>query len=270
MSQHQAAQQAAQTSGLDNIIVGILNMPPSLAAVLLISIGAGGAAYYFLNHHDPEDTLDKTTMQERIKNTFILPTYTAGSPVMDWVYHRSTENTKKLLGLAVRAESTEDKVIVEPDFDNKNEQEEELFSSVQYGVLPGGNKLKASMKWPLWRASLLLPWVETGALIEWWDLPKNKMDVSEQGIIMDHSFYPIKKNGLWRDHSTPAQDKITQRTFADAHQDWAEAMQQLPEIYSQLNSRVAGQLNVMDRKSKNIRQYKEEQSRRERGEALDN
>lgn len=240
-----------------------------MMALLGVSVGAAATAYYFMNYHDPEDRLEKTTLKERIHNTVILPTFKAGSPNMDWVWNRSTENTKALLGLSVRVMATKDKVITKPDFDNEEEMEKETYEAVQHGILPGDKKIKAVLKWPVWRASLLLPWTDTGYQIEFWDLPKKKMTVSDNGIIMGKEFNPVLNNGLWRDQSVESQDKVMQRTFSDAHQDWAEAMQQLPEIYAQLNSRVAGQLNIMQRKSENIRKYKREQRDMDKKDAFE-
>lgn len=269
-SQNQAAQQAAQTtveqaSGLDKLIIFLLNIPIELVFVVVAAAAAGIGIYFYREYFDSPEKLDKTTLKERIQNTFLLPTAKHGTSKMEWVWNASTENTKSLIGLSVTQISTEDKVILDPDFED-GEHETEDYKTVQHMILPGSKKFKAVLKWPIWRLSKLFS--ETGLLVEFYDLPKEKLNTSDQGVIMDPSFYPVKKNGLWRDHTMAGHDKVLQRTFADAHFDWAESMQQLPEIYSQLNSRVAGQLNIMDRKSKNIRKYEEMKQNQDLDDAI--
>lgn len=254
MSHNGTGEAAAQGGGLDQLIVFLVNMPPEVIGLLGVLVGIAGALYYYINYYDKPQKLDKTGIDERIQKTIILPTLKHGSATLDWVRIKSTDNTERLVGLSVRSMSSTDKVIVEPDLDDKDKQEEEEYETVQHAVLPGGNRIKCLIRWPIWRVSLLFPWKKTGMFSEYYDLPKQKFTTTDRGIILDSSYNPVKRGGLWRDHSMAGQDKIIQRTFSDAHFDWAESMEQLPEIYSQLNSRVAGQLNIMDRKSENIKE----------------
>lgn len=207
-----------------------------------------------------EETLDAETLEERLKKIFYDPVLKHGAPIKDWIKLRSTSNTSRTLGLAVRVLDSDAKVMkLEKNDDDQVVYRERKVKGTIYGVIPGKNKIKVKLKYfliKLLKLSFLKKrWIEV------FDVPKDFLIIGDDHIWIDSKVQFVKFNGINRLAHPLAMSRIWEFSFSKVHGNYLDASQKIPEQYATLNNRISGDIKLENIRSENIRQYKNEERR---------
>jgi hypothetical protein len=139
---------------------------------------------------------------------------------------------------------------------------------VTYEVVPGRKKLDRLFGTIIYKLSGIF---STGSNpnAQYWDLTSDEIKVTDQGVVIGKNVHFFKENGLWQTDGTENQERKIQLTSTIQLQNYLESLQKHPEFYSDLNMDVSGKKNIMNQKSKNMREYKKEEKLQDKGEAME-
>lgn len=267
------AEEQVATGLLDQVLGPILALPTEVKILLVGAAGAIFGLYWYLENRDTSETLDATDWDEKLENMIKSPVENVGRNSGTKLYNRTDVSGKRQIGKIVKIDSnttTTDMATEHVDFDELDINEEDIDNEkeyVSYGVVKGRSWTSLKMNTFLYK---LIGAFSSGSnsQAEYFDLPKNEIEVTDEGVEIKENVKLIKKNGLWQSTSQEAQQRFTQLTWLTTHQNWSESMQSLPEYYSDLNMNISGVKNIENTKSRNMREYKEAEKKGEKKDAM--
>jgi hypothetical protein len=267
------AEQQVTTGLLDQVLGPILGLPTEVKVLLVAAGGAIFGLYWYLENKNTSETLDATDWDEKLENMIKSPVENVGRNSGTKLYNRTDVSGKRQIGKIVKLDSnttTTDMNTEHVDFDKLDINEEDLDKEkeyVSYGVVKGRSWTSLKMNTLLYK---LIGAFSSGSnsQAEYFDLPKDEIEVTDEGVEIKEDVKLIKKNGLWQSTSQEAQQRFTQLTWLSTHQHWSESMQNLPEYYSDLNMNISGIKNIENTKSKNMREYKQAEKKGEKKDAM--
>ena len=239
--------------------------------------GTGFLAYTWIQNRDEEDQLEATDWKEKWENMLKSPTENTGGKINEPLYKRSSSARKRRIGNIKRLDETQTYIgsqalfesFADPDKEASLKDAGELnVEAVTYSVVKGEKKLDLMINTGLYKLASIFS-KGSNPQAEYYDLPLNCVNVTDQGVVIKNSVHLFKKDGIWQTASTEGQNRLYQLSWLDTHQHWQESLQKHPEFYSDLNMNVSGQKNIMNQKSKNMRQYKKEEKMNEKMEAME-
>lgn len=272
----------AETTGLlDQSLGPILTTWETLPIYGKIAViglgGAGFLTYTWLQNRDKEETLEATDWKEKWENMLKAPTEKNGAPQNTLLFKQSNSASKRTIGAIKKLEETETSIgkdQLEEAFNNKDKWEEieddisESTKAVTYSVVRGRKKIDRIFGTILYKIAGIFS-KGSNPQAEYFDIPLNELTVTDQGVMIKPEVHLFKKDGLWQTTSQEGQQRLQQLSWLSTHQNWTESQQKLPEFYSDLNMNVSGQKNIMNQKSKNMREYKKSEKLQDKGEAME-
>lgn len=235
---------------------------PAFMPVVIAGIaGAGAILFYknFVQENDEPDEIDTEGFENRITSIFTDATDAQGAKVGDYIKQRSTSNTPRMVGYATKAK---DHSVNVQRYDEEDEEwVSESVEGTTYKVIEGSNSLNPVGKlfWGLKK------FVNNFAdLEETYDVPTKLIHTGDDFIWFDPEAHFIKYNGVKRHMSPEGMGRVWESSFAGLHENYLDTLQDIPETYSVLNNRIAGQLHVDNNKSENIRDFKKQEEREEK------
>lgn len=236
------------------MIEQIIANPMYLAIVVGGGAAAGGVLLYReFGQDDGVDEIETEGMHQRLKKIFTDATESQGSKVGDYIKQRGTSNTPQLVGYAVRAKDHSVKVLKWKE--DEEDFKPESVEGTTYTVLEGSGKLGILPKRFL---NVFLDLTET------YDAPQSIIAPGDDYIWFTPEAHFIKYNGVKRQLSPEGMGRMWDSSFAGLHENYLDTLQSIPETYSILNNRVAGQLHIDNNKSENIRKFKKGEEREEK------
>lgn len=231
---------------------------PTYLAVTVAGAAAGISIlmYKEFSGSDP-DTIDTQSFEERIKKIFSGPVDSSGSKINEIVKQRGTSNTPQTIGYALKAKEHDVNVLKQSNDGGIKTDEAETVDGVTYSILEGKKKWVLLVK-KLFNTLLPIRMAET------YDVPSKNVVPGDDYIWFTPDAHFVKYNGVKRPLSPEGMGRVWDSSFAGLHENYLDTFQGIPETYSVLNNRVAGQLNIENTKSQNIRDYKKQQSRDEK------
>lgn len=235
----------------------ILAANPQLAYIAGAGAVAGISilAYKQFASGDEKEMLETEGFENRIKKIFTKPTESNGSKVKDFVKQKGTSSTPTLVGYAYKAKDNPVKVKVWNADDEKWVEKEQ--DGTTYTILEGSGKLGLHVKAFL---HSLLP----NGLAKTHDVPQDLIIPGDEYIWFAPEYHPVEFNGVKRHFSPEGMSRVWESSYSGFMENYLDAQQDIPEQLQGLNNRVAGQLKIDNNKSKNIREYKKEEDRREK------
>lgn len=278
---YKMAETEAATGLLDQSLGPILQFWESLPIYGKIGVagaaGAGFLLYTWLQNRDKEETLEATDWEEKLDNMLKTPTEKIGAPENTLLMNQSNSATKRTIGVIKKVQETSTQIggeelkqaLNNEEKWEKLKQDNDLNSeAVTYSVVTGRKKLDRLFGTIAYKIAGIFG-NGSNSQAEYFDLPLNKIDVTDQGVVIKEDVHIFKKDGLWQTASNEGQHRLMQLTSMSTHQNWLESLQKHPEFYSDLNMNVSGKKNVMNQKSENMRQYKKEEKLSDKGEAME-
>lgn len=244
---------------------------------LAAAAGIGFLGYHWIQNRDTEDKLEATDWEQKMENLFKAPTEKAGRPDNTLLLNQSDTAGKRTIGVIKKLDTSEVDIggqELQDAIDDKETWAELLegddlqIDGATYAVVPGRKKLDRIINTILYKISGIFS-NGSNPQAQYWDLTKNEVEVTDQGIVIKKDVHFFKKNGLWQTNSTENQQRKIQLTATAQLQNYLESQQKHPEFYSDLNMNVSGQKNIMNQKSKNMREYKKEEKLSDKGEAME-
>lgn len=272
----------AETTGLlDQSLGPVLQFWESLPIYGKIAViglgGAGFLTYTWLQNRDKDDTLEATNWTEKWENMLKAPVEKNGAPQNTLLFKQSNSASKRTIGVIKKLEETETsigkdqlkKAFEDQDkWDEIKDDIEDTTKAVTYSVVRGRKKIDRLFGTILYKVASIFS-KGSNPQAEYFDIPLNELTVTDQGVMIKPEVHLFKKDGLWQTTSQEGQQRLQQLSWLSTHQNWTESQQKLPEFYSDLNMNVSGQKNIMNQKSKNMRQYKKEEKLQDKGEAME-
>lgn len=273
-----ASEQA--TGLLDQALGPILttwqNLPPYAQVGLVAAGGAAGLAYHWIQNRDTEQQLQATDWSQKWENMLKEPTEKVGAPVNTLLMNQSNSASKRTIGTVKKLQETSTdiggeelkKALNNSDkWDELKENNELQSQAVTYSVVTGRKKLDRIIGTLTYKIAGIFS-NGSNPQAEYFDLPLNLIDVTDRGVVIKEDVHLFKKDGLWQTASNEGQHRLMQLSAMSTHQNWLESLQKHPEFYSDLNMNVSGEKNIMNQKSKNMREYKKSEKLQDKGEAM--
>jgi len=228
---------------------------------LAIAVGGAAAGAAILVYKQIEeknlDTINTQSFEDRIKKIFTGPVESSGSQINQVVKQRGTSNTPQTVGLAVKAKEHSVNVLKQNNDGGIKTTDSEKVEGVTYRIIEGSAGLNLKIKKFL---NNLLPL----NIAETYDVPGKNVVPGDDYIWFTPDAHFVKYNGVKRPLSPEGMGRVWDSSFAGLHEQYLDTFQGIPETYSTLNNRVAGQLNLENSKSENIREFKKQESRQEK------
>lgn len=262
---------------LGPIITTWSNLPIYGKIGLVVGAGTIFLIYHWIQNQRKDDQLEATDWKEKWENMIKSPAEITGGKINEPLYKRSTSARKRRVGNIKRIDETQTFIGSSALFDAFADPEKEAdikesgelnVKSVTYGVVKGDKKLELLVNSGLYKLASIFS-KGSNPMAEYFDLPLNAIEINDEGVIIEKDVHLFKKDGLWQTASTEGQNRLYQLSWLDTHQHWQESLQKHPEFYSDLNMSVSGTKNIMNQKSKNMRQYKKEEKMNEKMEAME-
>lgn len=272
----------AQTTGLlDQSLGPILTTWESLPIYGKIGVAAGagaiGLAYYWLDNRESKDTLEATDWEDTWENMIKSPTENIGAPENTLFLNQANTAAKRTIGVIKKIQDSSTNIKGEELKSALNDKEkwEELkeddrleSESVTYAVVKGRKKLDRIVGTIIYKLAGIFS-KGSNPQAEYFNLSLNEIEVTDQGVVVKKDVQLFKKDGLWQSSGPETQNRLMQLSALSTHQHWLESLQKHPEFYSDLNMNVSGQKNIMNQKSKNMREYKKNEKLQDKGEAME-
>jgi len=276
------ANKTEQATGLlDQSLGPILQFWESLPIYGKIAIiglgGAGFLTYTWLENRDSEETLEATDWKEKWEKMLKAPTEKIGAPENTLLMNQSNSAAKRTIGVIKKLQETSTDIggeELENALDDKDkwqdlkENHDLNTDAVTYSVVTGRKKIDRLFGVLTYKLASIFS-NGSNPQAEYFDLPLNKIKVTDQGVVIKKDVHLFKKDGLWQTASNEGQHRLMQLSAMSTHQNWLESLQKHPEFYSDLNMNVSGQKNIMNQKSKNMRKYKENEKLQDKGETME-
>lgn len=278
----QGAGEAAEATGLLDQALGPalewFNALPTPAKILLVgAVAAAGLIGYWLDQREEETTLEATDWEERWENMLKAPTEKNGAPQNSLLWKQSNTASKRCIGVIKKLEETETSIgkdQLSEAFNDKDEWDKikdeinDTTQAVTYSVVRGRKKSSRFFGLILYKVAGMFS-RGSNPQAEYFDMPIDNIEVTDQGVVIKPNVHLFKKDGLWQTTSQEGQQRLQQLSWLSTHQNWTESQQKLPEFYSDLNMNISGVKNIENTKSKNMRQYKKDEKLAEKGEAME-
>lgn len=205
-------------------------------------------------------TIDTEGMKDRLEKIFTQPTTSQGSEVKDYVKMRGTSNTPQLVGMAEKAKEHDINILQKDD--KGNLEEGKRIQGVTYTIVEGSGKLGIRAK------SFLNTLAPGNTFTETYDVPNHLVVPGDDYIWFKPKAHFVKFNGVKRHLGKDAMSRVWESSFSKLHEDYLESLQDLPEIYTSLNTNIAGEVKKMNKKSENIKEYQETKEKSEKRRAM--
>ena len=238
------------------MIQQIIANPTYLAIVVAAAAAGGGILIYKQVENDDPDMIDTQSFADRIQKIFSGPVENSGSTINEIVKQRGTSNTPQTIGYALKGKEHSVNVLKQTDGKIQTDESEKV-DGVTYTILEG------KKKWVLLAKKLVNSLIPI-SMAETYDVPSTNVVPGDDYIWFTPDAHFVKYNGVKRPLSPEGMGRVWDSSFAGLHEQYLDTFQGIPETYSNLNNRVAGQLNLENSKSENIREFKKQESRQEK------
>jgi len=238
------------------MIQQIIANPTYLAIVVAAAAAGGGILIYKQVENDDPDMIDTQSFADRIQKIFSGPVENSGSTINEIVKQRGTSNTPQTIGYALKGKEHSVNVLKQTDGKIQTDESEKV-DGVTYTILEG------KKKWVLLAKKLVNSLIPI-SMAETYDVPSTNVVPGDDYIWFTPDAHFVKYNGVKRPLSPEGMGRVWDSSFAGLHEQYLDTFQGIPETYSTLNNRVAGQLNLENSKSENIREFKKQESRQEK------
>lgn len=277
-----AAENTAEATGLLDQTLGptlkFWETLPIYGKVAVVgAAGAGFLAYTWIQNREDDQKLEATDWKEKFENMLKAPVEKNGAPQNTLLYKRSNSASKKCIGVikkldesktAIGKDKIKDVMNDEEKWEQVKDQIDPEVHAVTYSVVRGDSKLSRLVGNITYKLGSLFS-SGSNPQAEYFDLPLSEVEVTDKGVIIKSDTHLIKKDGLWQTTSQEGQQRLQELSWLSTHQNWTESQQKLPEFYSDLNMNISGVKNIENTKSKNMREYKEQERLSEKGEAME-
>src|SRR6056297_627561 len=238
------------------MIQQIIANPTYLAIVVAAAAAGGGILIYKQVENEDPDMIDTQSFADRIQKIFSGPVENSGSTINEIVKQRGTSNTPQTIGYALKGKEHSVNVLKQTDGKIQTDESEKV-DGVTYTILEG------KKKWMLLAKKMVNSLIPVN-LAETYDVPSTNVVPGDDYIWFTPDAHFFKYNGVKRPLSPEGMGRVWDSSFAGLHEQYLDTFQGIPETYSNLNNRVAGQLNLENSKSENIREFKKQESRQEK------
>jgi len=238
------------------MIQQIIANPTYLAIVVAAAAAGGGILIYKQVENEDPDMIDTQSFADRIQKIFSGPVENSGSTINEIVKQRGTSNTPQTIGYALKGKEHSVNVLKQTDGKIQTDESEKV-DGVTYTILEG------KKKWVLLAKKLVNSLIPI-SMAETYDVPSTNVVPGDDYIWFTPDAHFVKYNGVKRPLSPEGMGRVWDSSFAGLHEQYLDTFQGIPETYSTLNNRVAGQLNLENSKSENIREFKKQESRQEK------
>lgn len=222
-------------------------------------VGGGLIAKQYLKNNEM-DIIETEGMHEKLKSIFITPTESQGSVINDYIKMRGVANTPTLIGLAIRGKKNNVETVT------YDEEEKQYVTSgskgYTYTVVEGNKKYVLKLK------KFLTEDLGVNYFKETYDVPKNLIVASDNYIWFNPEAHFVKFNGVKRHFSIEGLSRGWEASFSKTHENYLESKGDIPEQYSYLNNRLAGQLKQENLKSENIKNYMKDKNISNKDQAM--
>jgi hypothetical protein len=277
----QAAQQTETTGVIDQglgPIIDFWNSLPIYGKVLLAALaGIGFLLFYWIQNREEETKLEATDWSEKWENMLKAPTEKNGAKQSTLLFKQSNSASKRTIGKIVKLEETKTSIgkeQLEEAFNDSDKWDEikddvdDQTRSVTYSVVRGRKKFGRIVNTVLYKLAAIFS-NGSNPQAEYFDIPVNDIEVTDRGVMIEPDVHLFKKDGLWQTTGQESQQRLQQLSWLSTHQNWTESLQKQPEFYSDLNMNISGVKNIENTKSKNMREYKQQEKLSEKGEAME-
>lgn len=252
------------------------NLPIYGKIGVAVAAGVLFLLYKWFEGRSEDDQLEATDWEEKWEQFLKVPAEETGRPEKTLLLNQSDSAGKRTMGV-IKKLSESDTNIGGNELEaalGDNEKWEELkdegklvSTNVTYVVVPGRKKLDRLINTVLYKLAGVIS-KGSNPQAEYFDLPLSKIKVTDQGVVVKKGVHLFKKDGLWQTDTVEGQHRLMQLSALSTHQNWLESLQKHPEFYSDLNMNVSGEKNIMNQKSKNMREYKEAEKKQEKKDAM--
>lgn len=272
---------AEKTTGLLDQALGPIittwqGLPPYAQIGAVGVAGALGLTFYWLQNRDSDDKLQATDWTEKWENMLKSPTEKVGAPDNTLLMNQSNSAAKRTVGVIKKVQETSTNIggnelkraLNDKDkWEELKENNDLSTDAVTYSVVTGRKKLDRFFGLILYKLAGIFS-KGSNPQAEYFDLPLNHIEVTDQGVTVTKDTHLFKKDGLWQTASNEGQQRLMQLSAMSTHQNWLESLQKHPEFYSDLNMNISGEKNIENTRSKNMREYKQAEKRQEKKEAM--
>lgn len=241
------------------------------------AVGVGFLTYQWLQNRDKDEKLEATDWKEKMDQTLKIPVEVGGRAANTLLLNQSDTAGKRTIGVIKKIDTSktniaskelENAVNDKEDWEDLKDSDRLSVESATYAVVPGTKKIDRIINTIKYKISGIFH-DGSNPTAQYWDLPLDRITVTDQGVVINKDAHFFKKNGLWQLEDSKAQERIVQLTGTLQLQNYLESQQKHPEFYSDLNMNVSGQKNIMNQKSKNMREYKKNEKIQDKGEAME-
>lgn len=249
----------------------LITAPTELKIAAFVVAGLGFAVYWFVQNRDTSEKLEATDWEQKIENLIKSPVENVGRSSDTILYNRTDVSGKRQIGKIVRLDSNSTATDMSASIPNDAEVDEsdvrEETEYVSYAVVKGSSKLSLITNTVLYKLARIVS-SGSNSQAEYFDLPKDEIQVTDDGVEIKEEVKLTKKHGLWQSTSHKAQERLNQLTWLSTHQNWTNSLQKQPEFYSDLNMNISGIKNIENQKSENMKDYKKAEKKAEKEEAM--
>jgi hypothetical protein len=234
-------------------------LDPLTQGALVVGAGAVGGAYLYKEYVKEDRELESTSFSTRKDRTVIDPIETSGGYVQDSLYNKATANTDRFVGVVAKAKSEMSLIADKYDKNDKSFDAKQV-GVYGYAVLKGKNRFEAKVKYYAYRLleELGMDKININYLTDYYYIIDKYIDIEDNGIFISKDTPLMTRDDLTFVATAAGVDPILQKTMMDAHIDYTTTLQQLPEIYSQLNTKTAQMVKMENVKSSNFIDYLKE------------
>jgi len=200
------------------------------------------------------DRINPENMEDRAEKVFREPVIKRGSLVKDYIKMRGTSNTPQVIGYAVKSKDHDIDVLTRADEENQEKYKTKTVEGTTYAVIQGSSKSSIQMKYFLAKIGVM-------RYVDIFDVPKQNILDADDYIWFSHKTHFVNYNGVYRTLTQDGMNRVQEATFSKTHENSLETIQNIPEQYTVLNNRLAGQIKLENIKSENIKEYVESKNR---------
>ena len=261
------------------ILESFMSLPIYYQAAIVIGLGALFAVFHLIKRAEDDGIeLEATDWEEKFENMIKLPTAKIGRPDVDeLLLNQSDSAGVRTIGKIKKLDKNETNIGGKAlkNMLNDKEKFQELkengkltTEAVSYEVVEGRTRFSRIVNGLIYNIYKL---VGSGSnpQAEYFDLPLDCIQVTDNGVVIKENVKVFKKNGLWQTDTIQGQQRLDQLTWLDTNQNSQEELQKLPEFYSDYNMKVAGTKNIENTKAENWRKSKKAEKKAEREGAME-
>lgn len=224
---------------------------------------AGKAVIDKLSEKDGNEIINSEGLTKKFNKIFTIPTRDQGSKTYDYIKQRADGSTPRTIGMTVRTKKCDVQYRKKTDDGTIESKTSEGFN---YEVIKGNNGVVAGLPTRMKKRFYNLG---VKRVAETYDVPNWLITAGDKYLWLEPEAHFVKFNGVKRHLSTEGLQRGWEVSFAKTHENWLEAMGDIPEQYSVLNNRINGQLKLENLKSENFRQFEKLKNNMDKMDAMD-